>query len=137
MSGLRNYNQLQKRILLLEAAILAAVLCVEGRLVYLQVFKHVEFRQLAYHQQYTPKETKPSRGVIEDRSGALLAMNIDLFNVCAHPNQITDKAGTAEALSRALGLPYGEVLSKISGNKPFVWIARQVPYERSAAVESL
>jgi len=137
VSGLKNYNQLQKRLLLLEAVILGAVLCVEGRLVYLQVFKHSEFRQLAYHQQYTPKETKPSRGVIEDRSGALLAMNIDLFNVCAHPNLITDKAGTAAALSRALGLPYGEMLSKVSGDKPFVWIARQVPYERSEAVESM
>lgn len=137
MSGLRNYNQMQKRLLLLEAAVFAAVLCVEGRLVYLQVFKHMEFQQLAYHQQYTPKETQPSRGVIEDRAGALLAMNIDLFNVCAHPNQITDKASTAATLSRALGIPYAEVLSKISGDKPFVWVARQVPYERSEAVESL
>ncbi len=137
MSGLRHYNQIQRRILLLQGALMASVLCVEGRLVYLQVFKHVEFRQLAYHQQYTPKETSPSRGVIEDRSGALLAMNIGLFNVCAHPNQITDKASTAEALSRALGTPYDEVLSRISGDKPFAWVARQVPYERSRAVESL
>ncbi len=137
MSGLKNYSRMQKRLLLLEACVLCAVFCVEGRLVYLQVFKHTEFRQLAYHQQYTPRETSPSRGVIEDRSGALLAVNIDLFNVCAHPSQITDKASTAAALSRALGQPYSEVLSKISGDKPFAWVARQVPYERSEAVESL
>jgi cell division protein FtsI/penicillin-binding protein 2 len=137
MSKLRNLSQLQKRLLFLEACILGAVLTLEGRLVYLQVFKHTEFRRLAYHQQYTPRETNPSRGVIEDRSGSLLAVNIDLFNVCAHPNQITDKASTAAALSRALGQPYGEVFSKISGDKPFVWVARQVPYERSQAMESL
>ncbi len=75
--------------------------------------------------------------MIEDRSGALLAMNIGLFNVCAHPDQITDKANTAAALSHALGLPYGEMLYKVSGNRPFVWVARQVPYERSEAVENL
>ena len=135
--SLRNYSQMQKRLLLLEGAVLSAVLCVEGRLVYLQVLKHSEFRQLAYHQQYTPKETSPSRGMIEDRSGGLLAMNIGLFNVCAHPNQIADKAGTAAALSRALGLSYSEMLSKVSGDRSFVWVARQVPYERSEAIETL
>ena len=137
MSGLRNYTQIQKRILALQAAVIGAVFCVEGRLFYLQVVKHSEFQHMAYHQQYTPKETSPSRGVIEDRFGDVLAMNIDLFNVCAHPNQITDKAATAAALSHALGQPYAEVLSKISGDKPFVWIARQVPFERSEAVETL
>lgn len=137
MSQLRQYNQMQRRILALEAVILAAVLCVEGRLAFLQVFKHSEFRQLAYRQQYTPKETSPSRGFIEDRSGALLAMNIGLFNVCAHPEQITDKVAAAAALSRALAVPYTEVYSKLAGNKPFVWVAREVPYERSEAVEAL
>ncbi len=128
---------MQKRLLLLESVLFLSILFVEGRLVYLQVFKHSEFRQLAYHQQYTSKETSPSRGMIEDRSGEALAMNIGLFNVCAHPDQITDKDNTAAALSHALGLSYGEMLCKISGNQPFVWVARQVPYERSDAVENL
>jgi cell division protein FtsI/penicillin-binding protein 2 len=137
MSALRHYTQMQKRLLLLESVLFLSILCVEGRLVYLQVFKHSEFQQLAYHQQYTPKETSPSRGMIEDRSGDALAMNIGLFNVCAHPDQITDKANTAAALSHALGLPYGEMLYKVSGDRPFVWVVRQVPYEHSDAVEGL
>lgn len=95
---------MQKRLLFLEAIIITAALCVEGRLVYLQVYKHWDFMRMAYHQQYKSKEATASRGVIEDRYGNLLAMNIDLFNVCAHPDQITDKAEAAIILSRALGI---------------------------------
>lgn len=137
MSGLRDCSLMQKRLLLLEGVVLMAILCVEARLVYLQIFKHWDFQRLAAHQQYSPKATSASRGMIEDRTGSLLAMNIGLFNVCAHPNQISDKSGTAFALARALGYSYAEMLSKVSGNRSFVWIARQVPFERSEAVEKL
>ncbi len=54
MSALRHYTQMQKRLLLLESVLFLCILCVEGRLVYLQVFKYPEFRRLAYHQQCTP-----------------------------------------------------------------------------------
>ncbi len=137
MSGLRNLSQMQKRLLLLETVIIAAALLVEGRLVYLQVYKHWDFMRMAYHQQYKSKESTASRGIISDRYGNLLAMNIDLFNVCAHPDQITDKAEAAVILSRALGIPYLTVATKISTNKSFVWLARQVPYERSQAIENM
>ncbi|HVZ80463.1 MAG TPA: penicillin-binding transpeptidase domain-containing protein [bacterium] len=137
MGSIRNYNPVQKRILLVEGVVLLSILAVEARLAYLQILKHAEFHRMAYHQQYSPKETRASRGMIEDRSGDLLAMNIDLFNVCAHPNQIQDKSGTARALAQALGSSYAEMLAKVSGDRSFVWIARQVPYERSEAVENL
>ncbi len=137
MSAFKNYTQMQKRLLLLEMVILVSALCVECRLVYLQIFKHGDFGRMANHQQFSPKEISASRGMIKDREGSLLAMNIGLFNVCAHPNLITDKARTAAVLSQALGESYGSILNKLTGARSFVWLARQVPYERSKAVESL
>jgi stage V sporulation protein D (sporulation-specific penicillin-binding protein) len=137
MSSFAQFSQLQKRTLFLEAVVLISAVVVESRLVYLQVIKHSDYRQMAFHQQFSQKETEPSRGIIEDRNGTLLAMNIDLFNVCAHPDQITDKSQTAAVLARALGQSYGSILSKLTNGKSFVWLARQVPFERSEAVESL
>jgi len=130
-------TQGEKRLFIVKLAILFCALVVEGRLVYLQVIKHGEFREMADRQQFTPKEVQASRGLIEDRNESPLAVNVDLFNVCAHPDLIADKAGTAKVLSQSLGMPYPELLSKLSSRKPFVWLARQVPYERSTAVESL
>jgi cell division protein FtsI/penicillin-binding protein 2 len=126
-----------QRLWILESVLFFALLGVEARLAYLQVIKHHEYSQLASHQQYTSKETQPVRGLIEDRNGTLLATNIDLYNVCGHPDQIPDKCRTAAVLSGALGIPYGTILSKLSEEKSFVWLARQVPFERSQAVESL
>ncbi|HUO56695.1 MAG TPA: penicillin-binding transpeptidase domain-containing protein [bacterium] len=137
MSAFNRFSQMQKRLLLLESIVLLGAVCVEARLAYLQVLKHGEYHRLAYHQQYTPRETSASRGMILDREGETLAMNIGLFNVSAHPNQIADKIQAASALSRAIGESYGSVIAKISGDKPFVWVARQVPYEHSDAVEQL
>ncbi len=128
---------MQRRLLFLEGVVLVAVLSVGGRLAFLQVLKHGDFDRMANRQQFTPRETHESRGMIKDRSGSLLAMNIDLFNVYAHPDQMGNKIQAAAALSQALGEPYGTILSKLSENRSFVWLARQVPYERSRAVEAL
>ncbi len=137
MKGSRPSALSQSRLILLEAFVIVAALTLEVRLVYLQILKHSDFRQMAYRQQFSPRETSPSRGLIEDRNYDLLAMNIDLYNVAGHPDQIHDKSYTASVLARALGMSYGELLSKLSENKSFVWLARQVPYERSQAVENL
>lgn len=137
MRDLRGLSTTQRRLLFLQAVILTGFACVGGRLFYLQVVKHGDFERMASRQQFTPKQTHHSRGVIQDRAGNLLAMNIELFNVFAHPRQVKDKERAARVLAQALGLPYGSILSKISGDKGFTWIARQVPYERSKAVEGL
>lgn len=137
MNQRASLDPFSRRLWILESILFFALLGVEARLAYLQIFKHNEYSQLASHQQYTSKETQPARGLIEDRNGTLLATNIDLYNVCGHPDQIRDKARTAAVLSGALGIPYGMILSKLSEDKSFVWLARQVPFERSQAVESL
>jgi cell division protein FtsI (penicillin-binding protein 3) len=137
MSAFKTMTQGEKRLFAVKLVILFCALIVEGRLVYLQVIKHSEFREMADRQQFTPKDVQASRGLIEDRNESPLAVNVDLFNVCAHPDLITDKVTTAKILSQSLGMSYGEVMSKLSSNKSFVWLARQVPYERSTAVESL
>jgi cell division protein FtsI/penicillin-binding protein 2 len=136
MSG-RYLTPIQKRLMALEAVVLICCACVEARLVYLQVWKHSDFKHMASHQQYIQKQVEASRGNIEDRNGALLAMNIGLFNVDAHPDQLDDKARDAALLSHALGMPYYSVLSKLSQNRQFVWLARQVPYGYSDAVAAL
>ncbi len=133
MSG----HPFQSRLKFLGFLFTLAALVVGLRLVWLQVVRYPDFRQMARRQQLTPREVRAERGQILDRNGVALAVNIDLYNVYAHPNQITDKSGTAASLARALGLSYPEVLRKLRGDAKFTWIARQVPYERSQAAEGL
>jgi len=137
MSSLRGLNQMQRRLFLLEGLVILCALTVGARLFLLQVVRHGDFERRAARQQFTPKETQNARGVIQDRQGGLLAMNIDLFNVFVHPRQVEDKSRAAAALATALGESYPSVLSKLTSGKSFVWLARGVPYERSRAVEDL
>ncbi len=137
MTDLRYLNPIQKRLMVLEAVILVCCVCVELRLVYLQIWKHSEFKQMATHQQYIQKSVEASRGTIEDRDGSVFAMNIGLFNVDAHPDQLDNKSEDAALLCRALGMPYSTVLSKLSQNRQFVWLERQVPYNFSDQVAAL
>jgi len=112
-------------------------LAVTARLLWLQVVRYPDFRSMARRQQLTPREIRAERGLILDRNGLPLAVNVDLFNVYVHPAQVKDAGGTAAALARALGLPYEAVLRKVRSRANFEWVARQVPYERSDSVEAI
>jgi cell division protein FtsI/penicillin-binding protein 2 len=127
----------QSRLKVVGAALMVAALAVAMRLVWLQVVRFPDFRQMASRQQLTPHEVRAERGQILDRNGVPMAVNVELFNVSANPSQVSDKPGTATALSRALGVPYAEVLRKLHSSEHFVWIARGVPFERSDAVDRL
>ncbi len=123
------------RLLAILAAVASTV--VTARLLYLQVLKYPDYRSMARHQQLIPQELSAKRGKITDRNGELLAVNLELFNVFAHPRRMKDKAGAARVLSNALGKPYPEVAARLATNRSFVWLARQVPFERTRRVEAL
>jgi cell division protein FtsI/penicillin-binding protein 2 len=137
VNSIKNLTQMQKRLLLVQVLVMFFALCLGSRLFYLQVLQHKAYSRKAEQQQYTARKTTGTRGFIEDRTGALLAMNVDLYNILAHPKQMPDKKAAATALANATGQPYASVLSKLSDEKNSVWVARQVPYEKSGDVENL
>jgi cell division protein FtsI/penicillin-binding protein 2 len=130
-------NPFTKRLRIFSALAVIAALAISARLVYLQVVRYPDFARMAKRQQFIPQETGAHRGMITDRNGELLAVNLDIYNVFAHPNRIRDKWTTAQALSNALGLPFNDILGKISTRRSFIWLARQVPFERSDRVGKL
>lgn len=132
-----NRGTFQNRLMWLGGILLVLASLVALRLVWLQVVRFGDFRQMARRQQLSPREVKAERGQILDRNGVPLAVNVELFNVSANPPQVHDKSGTAAVLSKALGLPYGDLLRKLKSGDRFVWIARGVAFERSDAVDNL
>jgi stage V sporulation protein D (sporulation-specific penicillin-binding protein) len=126
-----------RRLRVLGFFALAAACVLSARLAYLQVIKHSDFDRMARRQQLIPQETQARRGMIKDRNGELWAVNLDLYNVFAHPRRIKDRRTTAIKLANALGRSYNDVLSRISTDRTFVWLARQIPFERSHLVETL
>jgi cell division protein FtsI (penicillin-binding protein 3) len=129
----------QKRLLQLFAFLAAWAVIVIARLVQIQLVRHGEYVIKAARQQERTLALQPVRGSITDRNGHILAESIAAESIYADPQAIVDRGQTAKALASvtALQMDAREIATKLTSASGFVWIARQLPLETTAAVKSL
>ncbi len=78
------------------------------------------------------------RADIVDRHGVVLATSVPTASLYADPNMIRDPAETAAALAEILsGESYDEIFGKLSSDRDFVWIKRNLTPRDQHAVNSL
>lgn len=82
--------------------------------------------QLSRKQFISRVIVQPRRGLILDRNGEPLAVNIEAQSLAANPNKIRQKVRMAHNLAHALGLPLEATLQKLKSPKGFVWIRRHL-----------
>ena len=80
------------------------LMVVVGRLVYLQVFSHEHFSTLANENRISLVAIPPTRGLIYDRNGVLLAQNLPSFSLELIPEQIKDMEATLTGLQEIITL---------------------------------
>ena len=117
--------------------LVAGLLLVAGRLVFIQAIAGPEYGAAAAEQRTRDIVLNPERGFIFDREGEVLAESMDARTVYAVPSSITDKAGVANAIAASLGGDPAEYLEKLSRDTNFVYIARKVDVTRSEALREL
>lgn len=129
----------QKRLLQLFAFLAAWAVIVIARLVQIQLVRHGEYVIKAARQQERTLALQPVRGSITDRNGRILAESIAAESIYADPQAIVDRGQTAKALASvtALQMDIREITTKLTSASGFVWIARQLPLETTAAVKAL
>jgi cell division protein FtsI/penicillin-binding protein 2 len=93
---------LKRRLLVAILLLTGWAVTIEGRLAYLQIFRHAEMSALAENQQVRTIETTPKRGDILDRNGNVLAFSVEADSIYAVPTDIGDPDAAAAALCRAL-----------------------------------
>ncbi len=132
------------RFLLLGAIFGAWALIILGRLVWLQVFNHPMFVDLATRQQQRTFEVAPRRGVLYDRNLHELAMTVLVDSVYGVPTEMHDKDGTAAALARVVhadptdGFTTARSIdARFHASKNFAWVARKVDPGTVARVKAL
>lgn len=78
-------------------------------------------------KQTTSKEVlSPQRGTIFDRSGKVLAVNLQVPSIFADPSEIDDKNVFAKRVAPILAMSPKEILSKIKNRaRKFVWLKRR------------
>lgn len=92
------------RIVVLTVLMLAVMAGLLYRYFYLQIIQNETFRAQSDRNRIAVRAVAPTRGVIVDREGRLLAENLPSFTLALTPERITDLDGTLDALSELLAL---------------------------------
>ena len=92
------------RIVVLTVLMLAVMAGLLFRYFHLQIIQNETFRAQSDRNRIAVRAVAPTRGVIVDREGRLLAENLPSFTLALTPERITDLDGTLDALSELLAL---------------------------------
>lgn len=99
----------RQRILTSAAVVLALTLALVARLVYLQIFGHEHYAMLARDNRVKIAPLPPTRGLIYDRHGRILAENVPVYSLEIVPEQVEDMEATLVRLQRLLAVTPEEV----------------------------
>lgn len=114
------------RFLWVLSLLLAMLLAVGGRLVFIQVVKGPEYAAAATEQRTRDITISPERGFIFDREGEVLAESMEARTIYAVPDAVADKAGTAQTIASTIGGDAAVYEERLSRDAGFVYIARKV-----------
>jgi cell division protein FtsI/penicillin-binding protein 2 len=118
--------QMRRRIAVLLGVLLLALGVLLARVAQLQAIEGPRLQALAHRQQFATIPLEPHRGLILDRRGRPLAVNLKATSVYAVPSAIPNQSAFARAVGPVLGLSEHEVRARLRGGRHFVWLARKV-----------
>ena len=110
------------------------IICLIGRLGYIQFIKGGELSSLAYQQQTLDRNINPKRGTIYDATGKnILAVSSTVETVTVNPGNIKkeDKEKVAKKLSEIFELDYEKILKKVTKRSSIETIAKKVEKEKT------
>lgn len=124
---------------IVAAKILFAVLflAIGGRAIQLQLWEGDKLMRLGQRQHLKEWIVLPKRGAVFDRTGEPLALSMESQSVYARPHRIQDPTRLARSLAPILNLPLAETKQKITSEKPFVWMKRQVSSAEAEKIQAL
>src|SRR5205823_4642542 len=104
------------------------------RLVYLQMIKHDEYAGLAAEKHVYKQPIFAERGSILDANNEVLAHNTPVETVVADATHINNRDAVIPILRAALELPADELTEKLSGDRRYIVLKREVPIAAANAL---
>jgi len=108
-----------------------------GRLLQLQGIDASAYAATAAQERLRSVSLPATRGAITDVNGVALATTIDTVNVTADQTLVKDPAATAALLAPVLGLDTDALAERLTGDRRFVYLAKQLPPQTWTAVRAL
>lgn len=122
----RKFNPAKLRLALIGIVMLLAWGVVAYRLVQVQIVLAPEVADRGLQQRLFVQELAPQRGKIFDRNGDLLAMTVEAESLYAVPGQVEEPRWVAQQFGTLLGVDPDTLYERLTSDKDFVYIKRQV-----------
>lgn len=125
------------RVAIIGLFLVAAWLGIAYRLVQVQVVQAAELADQGLSQRLVTRDLAPQRGKIFDRNGELLAMTVEARSIWANPTQIEEPLWVAQQIGGLLGLDPDLLFERLTSDKEFVYLKRQVEPELAEQITGL
>ena len=122
------------RCVLVCAAFIGLFSIFSFRLIYLQAIKHDEYAGLAAEKHVYKQIIHAERGTILDANSEVLAHNIPVQTVVADATHLNNREAIVDLVSEGLRLPAAEVAEKLSSERRYIIIKREVPEAQAGAL---
>lgn len=128
---------MRKRAVILNTVIGFCFVVVVLRLMEIMVLNHERLYERARMQQIKGEEIQVRRGVIVDRHGRELAVNLELESLYSDPSEVDSAEKSASRLSGITGKPVKAILAKLNSEGRFVWIDRKIEPDTARKIKDL
>jgi cell division protein FtsI (penicillin-binding protein 3) len=123
------------RLAVAKILFLVLFVVVGGRALQLQVLQGDRLKRLGEKQHLKEWIVLPKRGAVLDRSSEPLALSLEAQSVYARPRRLHDPETASRKLAKILNLKPLEVKQKLTSDKPFVWIKRQISPQEAEQIQ--
>ena len=127
----------KKRAVILNTVVIFSFFLVSLRLVDLMVVHHKRFYDSAQKQHIKVEDIQVRRGIIVDRRGRELALNLDLDSIYADPKHLDREGNDVKRLASAIAREPKAVLAKIPDKGRFIWVERKLDPETAEKIRAL
>lgn len=127
----------KKRAIILNTAIIFSFFLVFFRLADLMIFNHERLAQKAKRQYTKSEDIQVRRGLIFDRAGRELALNLELESLVCDPQKIRLNTQDVRKLTSVISEEPRVFLAKIPERGRFAWIQRKLEPQTAEQVRKL
>ncbi len=128
----------QSRLVFVGVCFVIAFAVVALRLTDVMIFHHLHDDQVVENIEQQQRFTQPLRATLTDRTGEVLAISLPTKSLYADPKNILDAKAAARGLIKVLpDLNYDDVLQKLSSERRFIWLKRNLTPDEIYKVNAL
>jgi cell division protein FtsI (penicillin-binding protein 3) len=128
---------MSKRAIIVNTALAFCFFIVILRLADIMLLNHERFSEKAKDQQFKEEDIQVRRGIIFDRKGRELAVNLELESLYCDPLEIDAPEKSAHMVAEVTGKPQKALLNKFSSDGRFVWVERKVQPDVARRIKDL